>query len=106
MRYITYMWHKWFGLYRQKRKSRNRGVPFVLNSTVSTAVARYDGFRGANKCLKFYVHLLVFPGEFRRIIISTIQANYRPMFSFLAAYAVLKILYALYDANFSVSKPR
>ena len=69
------------------------------NHSLSTAVARYDGFRGANKCLKFYVHLLVFPGEFRRIIMSAIQANYRPMFSFLAAYAVLKILYALDLSN-------
>ena len=41
------------------------------------------------------MHLLVFPGEFRLIVLSAIQANYRPMFSFLAAYAVLKILYAL-----------
>ena len=34
MRYITYVQHKWFGLYRPKRKSRNQGVPFVSLSTV------------------------------------------------------------------------
>ena len=71
--------------------------------SLSTAVARYDGFRGANKCSKFYVHLLVFPGEFRRIVLSAIQANYQPMFSFLAAYAVLKILYALVSDNKTLS---
>ena len=45
------------------------------------------------------MHLLVFPGEFRRIVLGAIQANYRPMFSFLAAYAVLKILYALSEVK-------
>ena len=54
-----------------------------------------DRYDSRNSDLDAYLHhycehhVRSFVGEFRHIIMSAIQANYRPMFSFLAAYAVL-----------------